>query len=134
MGDPRPYYAEAFTVMPGRRFRLITRPGHRDPNHCPEPVVWHGTFTDRAGKRHELDACDGHASDLDRLRPSPEWTPGEVARPGLTFGDELSGVGDLLELVQQPPRMRHALCKTYSWYPWVTERPPATADAEGCAH
>jgi hypothetical protein len=59
------YYAESFTVMPGRCLRLITRPtAHGDPDHCPEPVVWRGTFTDRAGRRREFDACDGHAHDL----------------------------------------------------------------------
>jgi hypothetical protein len=33
--------------------------------------VWHGTFTDRAGRRHRVDACDGHAGDLqNRVRKS----------------------------------------------------------------
>jgi hypothetical protein len=34
------------------------------------PVVWHGTFMDRAGRRHQVDACAGHAHDLDGRRPS----------------------------------------------------------------
>jgi hypothetical protein len=59
------HYAESFTVVPGRCFRLITRPGHDDPDHCPAAVVWHGRFKDRAGKRHEVDACDVDAGDLE---------------------------------------------------------------------
>jgi hypothetical protein len=66
------YYAQSFAVMPGRCFRLVERPtAHGQPDHCPAPVVWHGTFTDQTGRRHQVDSCDGHAGDLDeRVRKS----------------------------------------------------------------
>jgi hypothetical protein len=45
---------------------VIERPtAYGQPDHCPGPVAWHGTFLDRAGKRHQVDACDGHAGDLE---------------------------------------------------------------------
>jgi hypothetical protein len=67
------HYAQAFTVVPGRCFRLVEQPtAHGQPDHCPAQVVWHGTFTDRAGKRHQVDACDGHEGDVkDRTRTAP---------------------------------------------------------------
>jgi hypothetical protein len=65
------HYAQAFMVTPGRCFRLVERPtAHGQPDHCSAPVAWHGTFTDRAGKRHQVDACDGHAGHLDTRRPA----------------------------------------------------------------
>jgi hypothetical protein len=71
MANRQPHYAEAFTVMPGRCFRLISRPSaHGQPDHCPAPVVCHGTFTDRTGRRHQVDACTGHADGLEERRPS----------------------------------------------------------------
>jgi hypothetical protein len=69
---PSERYAESFTVMPGRCFRLISRPtAHGQPDHFPERVAWRGTFTDRAGRRHEVDACDGHVGDLHRVAGVP---------------------------------------------------------------
>jgi hypothetical protein len=60
------HYAESFAVMPGRCFRLVNRPdAHGQPDHCPAPVVRHGVFKDKAGKRHQVDACAGHARDLE---------------------------------------------------------------------
>jgi hypothetical protein len=56
--------------LPGSCFRLIERlTAHAQPDHCPAPVRWRGTFTDRAGRRHQLDACDDHASDLESCSP-----------------------------------------------------------------
>jgi hypothetical protein len=52
MGDRHAYYSEAFSVMPGRCFRLLTRTrAHGQPEHCPAPVLWRGVFTDRTGRR-----------------------------------------------------------------------------------
>ena len=34
-----PYYAKAFSPLPGRCFRLVARPGEGGPTHCPEPVA-----------------------------------------------------------------------------------------------
>jgi hypothetical protein len=59
------HYAESFMVTPGRCFRLVERlNAHGQPDHCSAPVVWRGTFTDRAGHRHQVDACESHAGDL----------------------------------------------------------------------
>lgn len=45
-------FAGAFFVAPGRCFRMITRPERLgQPNHCQEPVVWRGVFTDGLGRR-----------------------------------------------------------------------------------
>jgi hypothetical protein len=67
------HYADSFTVVPGRCFRLVNRPdAHGQPDHCPEPVTWHGTFTDGTGRRWEVDSCDGHASDLQNRISVPQ--------------------------------------------------------------
>jgi hypothetical protein len=56
MAATMPHYAESFTVTPGRCFRLITGPtAHGQPDHCPEPVACRGRFTDRTGRRWEVD-------------------------------------------------------------------------------
>jgi hypothetical protein len=39
-----PYYAEAFSPLPGRCFRLAARHGEGGPTHCPEPPTWRGTW------------------------------------------------------------------------------------------
>ena len=39
-----PYYAEAFSPLPGRCFRLIARPGEAGPTHCSELVAWRGSW------------------------------------------------------------------------------------------
>jgi hypothetical protein len=66
------HYAQSFAVMSGRCFRLVNRPdAHGQPHHCAAQVVWHGTFTDRTGRRHQVDSCDEHAGDLqNRVRKS----------------------------------------------------------------
>ena len=54
------HYAEAFYVQPGQCFRFVHNAvGHA--KHCPEPVVSRGTFTDRTGKRWQVEACRKHA-------------------------------------------------------------------------
>jgi hypothetical protein len=66
MANPEPHYAEAFFVQRGRCFRLISQPNaHGQPDHCPAPVAYHGIFTDRSGRRHQVDSCAGHAHDLE---------------------------------------------------------------------
>jgi hypothetical protein len=32
--------------------------------HCPEPVVWRGSWRPPKGRRYRIEACDGH-------RPAP---------------------------------------------------------------
>jgi hypothetical protein len=57
---PAPYYAEAFSLMPGRCFRLIARDGEGGPTHCPEPPVWRGSWRAPDGRRYRVEACQGH--------------------------------------------------------------------------
>ena len=61
-----PYYAEAFSPLPGRCFRMVTRHGGgAGPTHSPEPVVWRGSWRAPKGRRYRIEACDGH-------RPAPD--------------------------------------------------------------
>jgi hypothetical protein len=59
-GVTSPYYAEAFSPLPGRCFRLVTRPGGEGgPVHCPEPT-WRGSWRAPNGRRYRVAACEGH--------------------------------------------------------------------------
>ena len=56
------HYAEAFYVAPGQCFRFVHN-GVGHAKHCPEPVVSRGQFTDRTGKRWQVEACREHAEE-----------------------------------------------------------------------
>jgi hypothetical protein len=72
-GMPRaPYYAEAFSPLPGRCFRMVSRHGDAGPTHCPEPVVWRGPWRAPNGRRYRIEACEGH-------RPPPDEEGGGAA-------------------------------------------------------
>ncbi len=61
------HYAEAFSTLPGRCFRLVhTGTGHAQ--HCPEAVTRSGEFTDNVGGCWTVDACAGHAGELQTPR------------------------------------------------------------------
>jgi hypothetical protein len=62
-----PYYAQAFSPLAGRCFRLVDQP-QGGPKHCPRPPAWHGSFRARGGRRYLVEACEGH-------RPTPEPPP-----------------------------------------------------------
>jgi hypothetical protein len=64
-----PHYAEVFAPLTGRCFRMVSQDGQAGPIHCPETARWHGRFGDRQGRRHQVDACDGHRSPLEDARP-----------------------------------------------------------------
>jgi hypothetical protein len=55
-----PFYAEAFSPLPGRCFRLVAHPGEAGPTHCPEPVSWRGSWRAPSGRRYWVEACEGH--------------------------------------------------------------------------
>jgi hypothetical protein len=56
-----PYYAEAFSPLPGRCFRMATRHGGgAGPTHCPEPVGWRGSWPARTAAVNWIEACEGH--------------------------------------------------------------------------
>jgi hypothetical protein len=61
-----PYYAEAFSPLPGRCFRLVARDGEGGPVHCPEPPNWRGTWRARDGRRYRAEACEGHRPEGER--------------------------------------------------------------------
>jgi hypothetical protein len=68
-----PYYAEAFSPLPGRCFRMVTRQGGgAGPTHCPQPVVWRGSWRAPNGRRYRIEACEGH-------RPAPDAGSGPTA-------------------------------------------------------
>jgi hypothetical protein len=56
------HYAEAFYVAPGQCFRFVHN-GVGHAKHCPEPVLSHGVFTDKTGKRWQVEACQEHAKE-----------------------------------------------------------------------
>jgi hypothetical protein len=54
-----PYYAEAFSPLPGRCFRMVTRHGGgARPTHCPEPVAWRGSGRAPNGRRCRVETCE----------------------------------------------------------------------------
>ena len=55
-----PYYAEAFSPLPGRCFRLVAQHGEAGPRHCPEPLAWRGSWRAPNGRRYRVEACEGH--------------------------------------------------------------------------
>jgi hypothetical protein len=55
-----PYYAEAFSPRPGRCFRMVAHHGEAGPIHCPEPVVWRGSWRAPNGRRYRGETCQGH--------------------------------------------------------------------------
>jgi hypothetical protein len=59
-----PYYAEAFSLLPGRCFRMVTHHGEAGPTHCPTPVTWRGSWRAPNGRRYWVDACQGHRPTL----------------------------------------------------------------------
>jgi hypothetical protein len=60
------YFANDFTLTPGRCFRMVTLPGVGHPSHCEEPVAWHGRWRAADKRLYRVDACEGHAEDLGR--------------------------------------------------------------------
>ena len=56
------HYAEAFYVAPGQCFRFV-HSGVGHAKHCPDPVVSRGQFTDKTGKRWQVEACREHADE-----------------------------------------------------------------------
>jgi len=61
------HYAEAFTLLPGRCFRMVTDPEPRrqgQPTHCDAAVVWRGRFRTGGEDVYGVDACDEHGGEL----------------------------------------------------------------------
>jgi hypothetical protein len=64
------HYANAARVDRGVCWRFVSRgDGYRkgSPTGCPEPVHWSGS-TMIGPKRYQVDACEGHVEDLERVR------------------------------------------------------------------
>ncbi len=65
------HYAEAFTLSPGRCFRMVTDPEPRrrgQPAHCEQPVVSRGSFGTAGSAVYRVDACAIHRDDLTHRR------------------------------------------------------------------
>jgi hypothetical protein len=56
------YYAEAFSPLSGRCFRLVAHHGEAGPTDCPEPAVWRGSWRASNGRRYRIEACEAHRS------------------------------------------------------------------------
>jgi hypothetical protein len=52
-----PYYAEAFSPLPGRCFRMVAQQGEAGPTYCPEPVAWRGSWRAPNGRRYRIEAA-----------------------------------------------------------------------------
>jgi hypothetical protein len=55
-----PYYAEAFSLLPSRCFRMVAHHGGSGPTHCPKPVAWRGSWRAPNSRRYRMEACEGH--------------------------------------------------------------------------
>ncbi len=61
------HYAECFTLLPGRCFRMVTDPEPRKrghATHCAEPVIWRGRFRSAGEQIYRVDACAEHGEEL----------------------------------------------------------------------
>jgi len=58
------HYANAFTIEPGRCFRMVQQVGVGHPAHCPGPVTTRGRWRSAAEQLFRVDACDDHAREL----------------------------------------------------------------------
>jgi hypothetical protein len=58
------YYANAFSPLPGRCFRMVAHHGEAGPAHCSEPVTWRGSWRAPSGRRDRIEACEGHRPPL----------------------------------------------------------------------
>lgn len=71
LGPMAPYYANARQIERGACWRMVSRDdGYRkgSPTGCPEPVRWTGNVM--IGKKlYRLDSCEGHADELENVRP-----------------------------------------------------------------
>jgi hypothetical protein len=68
------YYAEAFTLQPGRCFRLVDQHGGgAGPTHCPKPAAWRGWWRAPNGRRYRVEACQDH-------QPAPADSPAVPGR------------------------------------------------------
>jgi hypothetical protein len=66
-----PYYAEAFSPLPGRCFRMVAHHGEAGPSHCTKPVAWRGSWRAPNGRRYRIEACVGHRpAPIEGSRPS----------------------------------------------------------------
>jgi hypothetical protein len=92
MSGTATYYTQAFSPLPGRCFRLVSRGNEGGgPTHCPEPPTWRGTFRARNGRRYTLEACEGHlprgTSPGRRRVAEPEGRARRVVYRGLSSVD-----------------------------------------------
>jgi hypothetical protein len=71
-----PCYAEAFSPLPGRCFRLVAHHGAAGPTHCPQPATWRGSWRAPNGHRYRIEARQSTG-------PHGRPAPGKPVSPGL---------------------------------------------------
>jgi hypothetical protein len=72
-------YAEAFSSLPGRCFRLVAHPGETGPTHCPETVAWRGSPRAPSGRRYRIEPAKATGRRLTTATARPSLAAG---RPG----------------------------------------------------
>jgi hypothetical protein len=73
------HYAEAFKVLSGHCFRMVTDPEplrRGQPTHCAELVRWRGRFRTRGERVYRVDACEGHGDELTHRTNIMSKSPG----------------------------------------------------------
>jgi hypothetical protein len=66
------HYADAFTIIPGRCFRMVHDPDPRhrgQPIFCREPVVWRGRLYTAGKNVYRVDSCETHSDELINCTP-----------------------------------------------------------------
>jgi hypothetical protein len=86
-------YAEAFSSLPGRCFRLVAHPGETGPTHCPETVAWRGSPRAPSGwVPRNADLRRFSQADLDRIAAGLNGRPRQILRfqtPSRAFAEAL---------------------------------------------
>ena len=102
------HYDDAFSVTEGRCFRFV-HSGVGNAQHCPDPIVARGTFTDSAGRKWTVDAWKG------TVGSSTASTAGTSADPTdpMRAGPGISRIGN---------GCRRNSRRTGSWLDWGGER------------
>ena len=71
-----PYYAEAFSPLPGRCFRMVAHHGESRADALPRAGGWRGSWRAPNGRRYRVKACEGH-----RPPPVEGGSPDRLASP-----------------------------------------------------
>jgi hypothetical protein len=94
-----PYYAEAFSPLPDRSFRMVAHPGETGPTHCPRQVAWRGSWWAPNGRRYRIEACEGPSTTLRRGQPPHRLASGRLVAAGAQVQEDAAALPlDLIDL------------------------------------